>query len=117
MTDHDRTLMRQIGAGQSACLAEIKDKVAVLGTDHETLWFYLYTYIYPSLFQRDDGFILLDNYLLNYKVWKSDPSAAYIVILSHFDFLYARHIVKQIRTSAQLVCKGDSIEIYRKPTP
>lgn len=115
MTARDRTLMRQIGSGESNCLAGVGDKVAVLGTDHQTIWFYLYTHIYPSLFQRDDGFIGFDNYLRNYKEWKADPANQYIVIVSHFDTLYASHLAEKIRTSTQLVCKGDSIAIYRKP--
>lgn len=115
MTARDRTLMRQIGSGESNCLAGVRDKVAVLGTDHQTIWFYLYTHIYPSLFQRDDGCIGFDNYVRNYKEWKAGPANQYIVIVSHFDTLYASYLAEKIRTSTQLVCKGDSIAIYRKP--
>ena len=117
MTDRDRTLMREIGRQQSNCFPGISDKVAVLGTDHEVIWFYLYTHIYPSLFLRKDGFINLDNYLDNYQEWKSNPSYSDIVVLSHFDFWNQRNILNDIRSRASLVCKGDSIEIYRKTKP
>lgn len=114
MTDRDRTLMRKIGMRKSNCLAAIPDKVAVLGTDHEVIWFNIYTGIYPSLFQRNDGFIGFDDYLRNYEEWKSNPSHSNIVVLSHFDFWHQDMILNDIRSRASLVCKGDSIEIYRK---
>jgi len=114
MTGRDRTFMREIGMQKSNCLAAIPDKAAVLGTDHEAIWFSIYTHIYPSLFQRNDGFIGFGNYLRNYKEWKSNPSHSNIVVLSHFDFWHQEHILSDIRSRASLVCKGDSIEIYRK---
>lgn len=114
MTARDRTLMRDIGMQRSSCLAGKPDKVAVLGTDHEVIWFHLYTNIYPSLFARDDGFINFGNYLRNYKEWQSDLHQENIVILSHFDFWHRPDILNDIRSRASLVCKGDSIEIYRK---
>lgn len=115
MSNRDRMLMRQVGTGESRCLDGIKDKVAVLGTDHEVIWFYIYTHIYPSLFQRNDGFIGFDNYLRNYREWKSDPSQQFIVIVSHYDSIFQKEtILEKLRANAQLICKGDSIEIYRK---
>lgn len=114
MTDRDRTLMRKIGMQQSNCLDGRPDKVAVLGTDHEVMWFHFYTHIYPSLFQRNDGFIGFEDYLHNYEEWKSDPAYSNIVVLSHFDFWHQERILNDIRSRASLVCKGDSIEIYRK---
>lgn len=114
MSNRDRMLMRQIGTGKSQCLAGIKDKIAVLGTDHETIWFYIYTHIYPSLFPRNDGFIGFNNYLLNYREWQSSPPDSHIVVVSHFGFWNRKRMLADIRSHATLVCKGDSIEIYRK---
>lgn len=117
MTNRDRTLMRQIGTGESRCLEGIKDKVAVLGTDHETIWFDVYTHIYPSLFQRNDGFIEFENYQRNYEAWKSNPAQSTIVVFHNFDFWRQDMILSGIRSRASLVCKGDSIAIYRKSGP
>lgn len=114
MTGRDQTLMREIGMRKSNCLDGTPDKVAVLGTDQEVIWFYIYTHIYPSLFQRNDGFVQLENYLRNYEEWKSNPAYSNIVVLRNFDFWRQDIISNDIRSRASLVCKGDSIEIYRK---
>lgn len=114
MTERDRTLMREIRIRKNNCIAGMPDKVAVLGTDHEVMWFYTYTHIYPSLFQRNDGFIQFENYLRNYEEWKSNPAHSNIVVFRNFDFWRQDKILSDIRSRASLVCKGDSIEIYRK---
>lgn len=114
MTDHDRTLMREIGMRKSNCLNGTPDKVAALDIDQEVMWFYIYTHIYPSLFQRNDGFIGFEDYLRNYEEWKSNPAYSNIVVFRNFDFWQREYILNDIRSRASLVCKGDSIEIYRK---
>lgn len=114
MTDRDRTLMREIGMRKSNCLDGTPDKVAALDIDQEVIWFHSYTHIYPSLFQRNDGFIGLDNYLRNYEEWKSNPVYSNIVVFRNFDFWQREYILNDIKSRASLVCKGDSIEIYRK---
>jgi len=114
MTDRDRTLMREIGMRKSNCLDGTPDKVAALDIDQEVMWFYIYTHIYPSLFQRNDGFIGFEDYLRNYEEWKSNPAYSNIVVFRNFDFWQREYILNDIRSRASLVCKGDSIEIYRK---
>jgi len=120
MTDRDRILMREIGMRKSNCLDGIPDKVAALDVDQEVMWFYFYTHIYPSLFQRNDGFTEPENYLRNYEEWKSNPAHSNIVVFRNFDFwrenmkLNDIMILNDIKSRASLVCKGDSIEIYRK---
>lgn len=114
MTDHDRTLMREIGMRKSNCLDGTPDKVAALDIDQEVMWFYIYTHIYPSLFQRNDGFIGFEDYLRNYEEWKSNPAYSNIVVFRNFDFWQREYILNDIRSRTSLVCKGDSIEIYRK---
>lgn len=116
MTDRDRTLMREIGMRKSNCLDGMPDKVAALDIDQEIMWFYFYTHIYPSLFQRNDGFSQPENYLRNYEEWKSNPAYSNIVVFRNFDFWGKDMILNDIRSRASLVCKGDSIEIYRKLT-
>lgn len=114
MTDRDRTLMREIGMRKSNCLDGTPDKVAALDIDQEVMWFYFYTHIYPSLFQRNDGFTQPENYLRNYEEWKSNTAYSNIVVFRNFDFWRQDMILNDIRSRASLVCKGDSIEIYRK---
>lgn len=114
MTDRDRALMREIGMKKSNCLDGIPDKVAALDVDQEVMWFYFYTNIYPSLLQKSDGFMDFKNHLRNYEEWKSNPSHSNIVVFRNFDFWQQGYILNDIRSRASLICKGDSIEIYRK---
>lgn len=114
MTDRDRTLMREIGMRKSNCLDGIPDKVAALDVDQEVMWLSIYTHIYPSLFQRNDGFIWFEPYLRNYEEWKSNPAYSNIVVFRNFDYWQQEYILNDIKSRASLVCKGDSIEIYRK---
>lgn len=114
MTKFDRALMRNIGLSRSNCLEGSIDKVAALDLDQEVIWFHMYTGIYPSLFPRDDGFVSMENYLQNYEEWKSNPSNLNIVVFRNFDFWRQEQIVSDLKSRATLVCKGDSIEIYRK---
>lgn len=114
MTQRDRTLMRDIGLGKSGCLAGVAGKVAALDVDPEVMWFYFYTHIYPSLFWRDDGFIIFADSRHNYEAWKADPAQSTIVVFRNFDFWGQDHILDDIKSRATLVCKGDSISIFRK---
>ncbi len=114
MSAIDREMMRRIGEGKSECISERLSSLPVLGTDHEVNWFYVYTKIYPSLFFRNDGFIEFSNYENNYKLWKHDDQLKYIVVLRHFDYWRKNRISDEIKATASLVCKGDSIYIYRK---
>ncbi len=114
MSTKDRELMRAIGRGESPCLDNSLTRVAVLGTDHEVGWFFVFTKIYPSLFDRQDYFINFENYEKNFYLWKKDGSQSYIIILNHFDYWMRDDILKQIRESATLVCEGDTIKIYKK---
>jgi len=114
MSSNDRNLMLRIGRNESECIVDVPRQMAVLGTDHEVNWFYIYTHIYPSLFHRDDGFIDFANYERNFRLWKTDPRQKYLVVLRHFDYWRKDSILNEIRSLSELACQGDSILIYRK---
>lgn len=114
MSAKDRELMLQIGQNNSKCFFSKPAKVATLGTDHQVVWFYIYTNIYPSLFFRNDGFIDFYNYENNFKIWLNDNRYEYIVVMRHFDFWRKQRILDTVSSAATLMCKGDSISVYRR---
>jgi hypothetical protein len=114
MTADDRELMLSIGRQEGTCLDANLSQVAVIGTDHEVSWFQIYTKIYPSLFQREDGYIDFLNYQKNFDLWRKSSANEYIVVLSHFDYWQRTDILNEIRSIASPVCIGKSIAIYKK---
>lgn len=115
MTQRDRQLMREIGAGKSHCVDGAKDQVAALDTDLEVIWFEIYTRITPFLIQKNNRVLLEKGFFNNYKEWISDPTHNHIVVFRNFDLWGFPETLNDIRAHFSLVCRGDSIEIYRRP--
>lgn len=111
MTARDRVLMRKI---VSTCLQEKPQRMAVLGSDHEVIWFGIYTGIEPTLVERRDGFIDTAGYRATYEAWRLQPAGEPIAIIKHLNHAVPRPILLWVRQHAALACEGDSFAIYRK---
>lgn len=110
-TNSDRKFMIY---SSGKCFDRKPQKMAVLGTDQQVIWFGIYADLYPSLFIRDDMFCSECNYLTNYNMWSRGVGGKYIAIIKHTNSLIPRFVLRKIRTGAKLVCQGDSFAIYRK---
>ena len=113
-TARDRLLLE---SAEHTCFDKTPEKMAVLGTDHQVIWFGIYANVYPSLLIRQDGFIQQPGYLANYEMWKKNTEGQYLAVIKHINYFIPRNILSEIRSSAELVCEGDSFVIYRKPLP
>ena len=115
MTQKDRHLMREIGAGKSQCIDGTKDQVAALDTDLEVIWFEIYTKITPFFIQRNNKILMDKGFFNNYKEWISDPTHNHIVVFRNFVLWGFPETLVDIKLNFSLVCRGDSIDIYRRP--
>ena len=115
MTQKDRQLMRDIGAGKSTCMSGSPNQHAALDTDLEVLWFELYTRRPIFMIQRNSRVMLEKGFFNNYKEWLSDLNHTHIVIFRNFDLWGFPEIRDDIKSRFVLACQTDSIEIYRRP--
>lgn len=114
MTNKDRKLLREIGLNKIKFFGKQVDKLPVIGSDHEVIWFYNYTGIYPSLFERSDGFVLSDGYRKNYDMWDADDSCKFIVIIKHMHYDIPSWIIEDIDSRCNVLLEGDSFKILKK---
>lgn len=110
-TARDRDLIKSM---PPRCFGNVPANMAVLGTDHQVIWFGIYAHLYPSLFVRQDGFIGGADYFANYQLWKMNAAEKYIAVIKHTNYLTPRFVMSQIKANADRVCEGDSFAIYRK---
>lgn len=115
MTQKDRQLMSDMGAGRSDCMTGEKDQHAALDTDLEVLWFEVYARAPIFRIQKNERALLDKGFFNNYKEWLSDPNHTHVVVFKNFDLWGHPEILDDIKTQFSLVCQSDSIEVYRRP--
>jgi len=113
MTKNDRDDFLKIRENKTFYFGVDIESIPVLGTDHETIWFGLYTNIYPSIFERTDGFVTKKLYFENFRIWKNDPSKRFIVLIKHHNFIDEK-TVRYIESHSKVIIEGDSYRIMEK---
>lgn len=114
MTGRDRQELITIGKGESRCLPAGTPKLLVLGTDHQVIWLGIYLNLQPSLTPRDDMSVGSAGYDKDFRIWLADERHTHVAVIKHLNYVVAGSSLAKIRSTADLVCEGDSFAIYRK---
>lgn len=113
MTGRDRQELLAIGKGGSECLPAGTPKLLVLGTDHQVIWLGIYMNLQPSLTSRG-MYVGSAGYDKDFRIWLADDRHTHVAVIKHLNYAVAGSSLAKIRSTADLVCEGDSFAIYRK---